>query len=413
MIVTARKGDDMRSKHSYKIIKNSSNFDSFDFHYFYKDLDGSYAGYSLEDIFDFVYDKLKNVKNYLYLSSIFEKNNDISKIHKINHSVRAFDILSSFAIDRNPKRTIKSSDVKHFKKLLNLDSLYSCVELLSGSLHQASDAPKLYKNANALGCARFIFNDIANFYIDKRNLRDNANSYYYSESLKSVRPSRRVTFVPIFLSLIPIIKSDNFCKKTILQYERDFPFEKYEVTGDNKRYSRYHNYELMIPNIIKCIAGLEVSEKDALESIVSLKEEVSKRYWNLNFLKIFINSFIIANKFDSYSSFIKIHSSLRSIHHSVRSALYSGFIYAGKFDEQSVVKLRADNSQSVQLASLRSLICCESLYDNDQFSSFISKFVGSKKIELIDFLLGSIDPKYRYLLLTNPIARKIGSKYLK
>ena len=116
------------------------------------------------------------------LSSIFEKNNDISKIHKINHSVRAFDILSSFAIDRNPKRTIKSSDVKHFKKLLNIDSLYCCVELLSGSLHQASDASKLYKNANALGCARFIFNDIANFYIDKRNLRDNANSYYYSKS---------------------------------------------------------------------------------------------------------------------------------------------------------------------------------------------------------------------------------------
>ena len=73
MIVTARKGDGMRSKHSYKIIKNSSNFNSFDFHYFYKDLDGSYSGYSLEDIFDFVYSKLTNVKNYLHISSVLKK----------------------------------------------------------------------------------------------------------------------------------------------------------------------------------------------------------------------------------------------------------------------------------------------------------------------------------------------------
>ena len=180
-------------------------------------------------------------------------------------------------MNRSPKKTISSSDIKHFKKLLNLDSLYACVELLSGSLYQTRDAYKLsnlYTSANALGCARFIFNDIANFYINKRNLEiGRGHSYYHSESLNHVRPSRRVTFVPILLSLIPIIKSDNFCKKTILQYERDFPFERYEVTGDNKRYSYSHNYELIIPNIIKCIAGLEVSEKDALKSLGFFKRK--------------------------------------------------------------------------------------------------------------------------------------------
>ena len=112
MIVIVKKERYMQSKHNYKIIKNSSNINSFDFHYFYKDLYNGYPGYSLQEVRSFSEEKLKNLKNYLYLSSIFEKNNDLTKIHKLNTSIRSFELLNAFAENRSPNKTLNIKEVK-------------------------------------------------------------------------------------------------------------------------------------------------------------------------------------------------------------------------------------------------------------------------------------------------------------
>ena len=114
--------------------------------------------------------KLKNLKNYLYLSSIFEKNNDLTKIHKLNTSIRSFELLNAFAENRSPKKTLNIKEVKEFIKLLNLDSFFTTLSSITGQIFTTSKPYKMSKlctNENALGCARYMFNDIANFYAKK------------------------------------------------------------------------------------------------------------------------------------------------------------------------------------------------------------------------------------------------------
>ena len=213
------------------------------------------------------------------------------------------------------------------------------------------------------------------------------------------------TFVPVLLSLVPIIRSDNFSKKAILDYEKNFPYERYK-DGLSK-----DTYEMQIPNIIKSIMGLDVSEEDIQVCIKYLKEDLNERYWRMNGIRTFVYSFIAANGFDSFSSFIKKHSSIMSTHYTVRAALYSGFIYARKFTEECSIKLKRESSQAVQVETLKYLGASESLYDFDNYSCIISKFISSNNEELVVSLFNFLNPKYRYLFMANPIARKIGSEY--